>query len=250
MTSTAHHGEVLMCATTFSMVIPAYNESDCIEEVVEELMDAFDERNIRPAEAVIVDDGSTDDTFDKISSICAKHNNVRTITFERNRGIGAAVREGFENAVGDWFGWMPADGQFNPGDILDAYLQCRSSADMVITTVAARERRRVDNIFRLFLSKSLRWLILAVTGVDSRKVTGIYILRKGVFHDVPDNISTFLFNIVLSALTERRDYRIEHVAIPLRQRKAGQSKVANIRTIFRVFMELLKLKFVGLEKLI
>ena len=232
----------------FTMVIPGYNESASLGDVVRATGAAFDALNVAPAEIVVVDDGSTDDMLRVAEELRRTEPRMKIVTYQPNRGLGVAVRLGFEAATGDWVGWVPADGQFSPQDVLGIW-RTHTDADLVVTTVPPVERKRVDNVFRLLLSKSLRWLTRAVLGVDSSRVTGIYLFRRAVFVRMPDLVSTFLYNLLVPAIMQRRGNRIEYAEIPLHPRTAGRSKVANPRTIAKVFYELFKVKLRGMRKL-
>jgi dolichol-phosphate mannosyltransferase len=75
-----------------SVVIPCYNESDSIAHMYEQLSAVRAELDRRgPFELVLVDDGSTDDTYAQLSAAFAAWDNVRIVQHERNRGLGAAL---------------------------------------------------------------------------------------------------------------------------------------------------------------
>jgi glycosyltransferase involved in cell wall biosynthesis len=233
----------------FSMIIPGYNESASLGDLVRRTCAAFDAMGIASAELVVVDDGSTDDMLRVAEQLRQQDKRIRIVTYMPNRGLGFAVRTGFEAATGEWIGWVPADGQFNPRDVLDIW-RAYVSADMVVTTVPPQMRKRVDRVFRMLLSKSLRWLTQMVLGVDSSRMTGIYLLRRAVFVRMPVLTSTFLYNLLVPTIVMRRGHHVAYAEIPLHPRTAGSSKVANIPTIAKVFYELFRVKLRGMRKII
>lgn len=93
-----------------SVIVPAFNEARTIKKVLERLA-KIDE----VVEIIVVDDGSTDGTFDIISSHHAK--NVRLIRHRRNQGKGAAIRTGLTAVSGDYVLIQDADDEYDPFDI-------------------------------------------------------------------------------------------------------------------------------------
>lgn len=225
----------------FSIVIPVFNEADCIEGVISEVLTAFDRLKISPAEIVAVDDGSIDDTANILAKLAKNDNRIRIITHSTNQGIGMANRTGFAAARGEWVGWVPADGQINPVEILNLYLQ-NKSADVIAASAKFNDRLRTDNFLRTFISGGLYFLIRLFTGWDSKK-TGIFLFKKKIYRNNLSGLNTGLFNIFFPVLSQKEGLRVIHAIISLRPRICGYSKVANPNTILKTFYELLKFRF-------
>lgn len=94
-----------------SLVVPAYNESACIDRFVETI---FGLGLGNPLEIVFVDDGSKDDTLAKIKAAAEKDERVRYVSFSRNFGKEAALFAGLNHASGDLVVTMDADLQHRP----------------------------------------------------------------------------------------------------------------------------------------
>ena len=97
-----------------SIVIPLYNEVDNIELLGHSILRAMQGNNY---EVILVNDGSTDGSTEKLKGWCAEHENFRTIHFKRNAGQTAAMDAGFKSAVGIYIVSMDADMQNDPADI-------------------------------------------------------------------------------------------------------------------------------------
>ncbi len=92
-----------------SIVIPAYNEKDTIDEIVRRVQNVEFEKEI-----IIVDDYSTDGTRDKIHKISGS--NVKKLFHDKNKGKGAALRTGFQHVSGDIVIIQDADLEYNPNE--------------------------------------------------------------------------------------------------------------------------------------
>ena len=97
-----------------SIVIPAYNEEQAIGSIIERCLAArrgiIEQTALDAVEILVVSDGSTDRTVE----IARGYPDIRLIVFERNRGYGAAIQRGFEEASGDILGFLDADGTCDP----------------------------------------------------------------------------------------------------------------------------------------
>ncbi|OGL77222.1 hypothetical protein A3J43_04355 [Candidatus Uhrbacteria bacterium RIFCSPHIGHO2_12_FULL_54_23] len=91
-----------------SIIIPAYNEEALIERSVQETLRFFSSQPLL-WELIVVNDGSTDATGKILEVLRQRDARVRVITFPKNRGKGAAVREGFQQSAGDYLLFFDAD---------------------------------------------------------------------------------------------------------------------------------------------
>ena len=94
-----------------SLVVPAYNESACIDRFIETIFGLGLEN---PLEIVFVDDGSKDDTLAKVKAAAEKDGRIRYVSFSRNFGKEAALYAGLGHATGDLVVTMDADLQHRP----------------------------------------------------------------------------------------------------------------------------------------
>ena len=99
-----------------SVVVPIYNELENVERLYSELGAVLSSLG-RDSEIVLVDDGSTDGTTEKIRELAARDPQVKAILFRRNYGQTAAMQAGLQNATGEYIVTMDGDLQNDPRDI-------------------------------------------------------------------------------------------------------------------------------------
>ncbi len=99
---------------TFSIIIPAYNEEESIKSIIERTEKARSHiiRNtfVDEVEIIVVNDGSTD----KTKEFAQQYEGIKLISYEKNKGYGAAIKLGFEKAQGNILGFLDADGTCDP----------------------------------------------------------------------------------------------------------------------------------------
>jgi len=116
-----------------SIIIPAYNEEQSIGSTIERALkarpDIIKNTGIKDVEVIVVNDGSRDNT----KKIAAWYKNVVLVSYERNKGYGAAIKQGFEKASGDMLGFLDADGTCDPDlftNLVNALI--KNNADIAI----------------------------------------------------------------------------------------------------------------------
>lgn len=103
-----------------SIVIPLFNEDESLPELSEWITRVMTANNFT-YEVIMIDDGSTDNSWQVLQNISSKNNNFKGIKFQRNYGKSAALNEGFKAAKGNVIITMDADMQDSPDEIPDLY---------------------------------------------------------------------------------------------------------------------------------
>lgn len=213
----------------------AFNEAECLARVVSELREAL-ARSSLEFELVLVDDGSRDATLLRMHEQAAADPRLRVVALSPNRGIGGALRAGFEAARGNFVTWVPADGQIAPEVVLQLYA-ARERAPMLTTVYRSRD----DAWYRHVVSSSLNQLIRWRTG-QAAKSGGNYLFERRLWLDYapPEDDSMMLSTAFRQRLREA-GVSIVELEIDARARVAGHSKVLNPRTILRTLKALFAL---------
>jgi len=103
--------------TDFKMtvIVPVYNESDSIERIAKTFKDYFSKSNTK-SKVLFIDDGSTDDSFNKIEYICQNNEAFDYLKFKENCGLSSAIKAGIDYISTPLLGYIDADLQTTPFD--------------------------------------------------------------------------------------------------------------------------------------
>jgi len=220
-----------------SVVIPIMNEAPNLVDLHREITASLEPWG-RSYEVIIVDDGSTDDSFQTLSRIQASDARWRIIRFRRNFGQTAAFSAGFAHAGGRFIATSDGDLQNDPKDI-PAMVTRLESEDLDIVC-GWRKDRKDTFISRRLPSIVANRIISASTGVR--------------LHDYGCSLKVFRAEVVkplklygemhrfIPAIASEQGVRIAEVVVNHRARKHGTSKYGISRTV-RVVLDLLTVKF-------
>ena len=220
-----------------SVIIPIKNESPNLEALHLEVTAALDPWG-RSYEVIVVDDGSTDDSFTVLSRIQAADPRWRVIRFRRNFGQTAAFSAGFAHARGRFIATSDGDLQNDPKDI--PAMVARLEKDDLDIVCGWRKDRKDAFLSRLLPSMLANRLISWATGVR--------------LHDYGCSLKIFRAEVVkplklygemhrfIPAIASEQGVQIAEVVVNHRARLHGTSKYGISRTI-RVVLDLLTVKF-------
>lgn len=124
-----------------SIIVPCYNEMDSVDEFYKQVKMVLDDKKI-DYELMMIDDGSGDNTLEKLSLLAKEDKNVKVIGFSRNFGKEAAMLAGLENVTGDYIALMDADLQHRPAMMVEMYEKLLDNKDYDV--VAAYKEKRDD----------------------------------------------------------------------------------------------------------
>lgn len=211
-----------------SVILPAYNEADCISSTIDDVEKALRQANV-PYEIIVVDDGSTDDT-----GRLAAAKNVKVIRHKRNLGVGAARKRGILEAKGTIVVTTDVDGTY-PNDQIPVLHETlvKNNSDMVI---GARVGKNVafEWPHRYIPKLLIRWL---ASYLCSHKIpdlnSGLRVIRREValkyFYLLPDGHS-WESTITLAFLCNHHEV-IFH-PIDYFKRKGGKSTFAPFKDTY------------------
>jgi len=207
-----------------SIVIPAFNEEDAIEDTVT-LINSMMEQSPNDFEIIVVDDCSTDSTARKLDDMY--YDKLRVIRHSRNRGYGAALKTGFTKCIYPLIAITDADGTY-PNERIPELALMLHDRDMVVGA------RTGSNVSIPLVRRPAKWFIGQLANYLSRcRIpdinSGLRIFRKKTLEKymsiLPDGFS-LTTTITLAMLTSGRE--VEYVPIDYAHR-VGKSKIKPVR---------------------
>jgi len=218
-----------MTTSSISIIIPAYNEAECIGPLVGQLQVLYPQ-----AEIIVIDDGSADDT-----AAIAGRSGAIVFRHPYNIGNGAAVKSGIRVATGEILIFMDADGQHNPADI-QRMLSFFPDYDMV---VGARSLKGQASFGRAFGNKAFSLLASYVAKFPVQDLTcGFRAVKSDIarsFTYLLPNTYSYPTTITLGVLRSGR--AVKYIPIEACQRKKGRSKIKFFQDGIRFFMIIVKI---------
>jgi glycosyltransferase involved in cell wall biosynthesis len=216
-----------------SVVLPVFNEEECITEVLQELIDVLSSENFSEFEIIPVDDGSTDKTFERIIQLAKNNEKIKPIQLTRNFGQSAAMACGFDNAQFDLIVAMDSDGQNNPRDIPKLIARLKEGFDCVS---GWRKNRKDKNLSRKIPSNLANRMISSWTKVKLHDYgCTLKAYKKSSITGFPIYGEIHRF---LPAYASLQGATISEIEVDHRERRTGKSKYGIGRT-YRVVLDIL-----------
>jgi glycosyltransferase involved in cell wall biosynthesis len=221
---------------SLSLVLPARNEAENIEAVVERAT-AVLPGVTGTYEVIIVNDGSQDATPQIADRLAASNPNVKVVHHPVNRGYGAALTSGFQAATGEAVMFMDADQQFDIADI-NALLPYVPHYDIV----AGYRIKRRDPAYRRLYGKLFGLSVWALFGLRMRDIDCAFkIFRAPLIKSIELTTPGALINTELLVRAKQRNATIAQVGVHHYPRPAGESSGGSPRVVFRAMGETVRL---------
>jgi dolichol-phosphate mannosyltransferase len=227
-----------------TVVVPTFNETENVQELVRLLNDALCNVNW---EVIFVDDDSEDGTADRVRSITRADRRVRCVQRLGRRGLSSACVEGILGSSAPFVAIMDGDLQHDERILLEMLAKLRSGKFDVVIGSRYIEGGSVGEwqSHRAFMSKFATALARVTVRADVKDpMSGFFMIRRESFMGVVRNLSSTGFKILLDIFASSR-VRLSFCEIPytFRTRKAGESKLDS--TVMWEYMMLLLDKVVG-----
>jgi glycosyltransferase involved in cell wall biosynthesis len=213
--------------TMLSVVIPAYNEENGIEEIIRRVLavgPALVEVGVEKLELVVVDDGSADRT----AEIAAGIEGVRLIKHERNRGYGGALKTGFGQAQGELVGFLDADGTYPPEYFPQLCAAVLNGSELAVGSRRSGAESQMPPMRRL---GNFFWSNL-LSSLSNQRVhdpaSGMRVFRRAVLNRIyplPDGLN---LTPVMSTRAVHEKVKMVEIPIPYSER-VGRSKLNVVR---------------------
>ena len=220
-----------------AIIIPAFNEREALPGLISEI-----EASVEPLglewQILVVDDGSTDRSFEMLEELAATNARVGAVRLRRNFGKSAALAVGFDSTESDIVITMDGDGQDDPADIPLLLEELDAGSDLV----SGWKRDRQDPASRRWASKLFNWFTARLTGVDMHDMNcGFKAYRGKCARSIEVYGEMHRFMPVLAT---QQGWRVSEVAVNHRAREYGKSRFG-LERYARGGLDLITVVFLG-----
>lgn len=202
----------------YSIIIPCYNESESINELVSVLKKVPKKYK---TEFILVENGSKDNSREIFDKLKIDNNYIKKVYVDNNQGYGYGIIQGLKESTGDYVGWLHADLQYNPLDLLPFFDYIANHKEQKLLMKGKRKNRKlIEHIFTFFMG-------IYESMIFKRKMKDVMSMPVIFNRELLENIESFPFDfsidIYIYALAQKEGYSIKHLPIHLKDREKGIS---------------------------
>lgn len=228
---------------TVSIIIPVFNEEKLIAQTIERVISA-DSCGLKK-EIIVVDDGSTDGTADKI-----KKYNLIFIKNKKNEGKGAALKAGFKRAIGDILMVQDADDEYSVGDYPQLLLPLLRGRCKVVYGSRNMKREKFQNRYSYFVfylgGLFLTWIINFLFNLKlTDQPTGYKLFSKEIkYLLLQPKENRFSYEVAVTATLAKHGIPFVEVPIHYKPRTMAEGKKINGVDFIKSVIVAIKYKFI------
>jgi glycosyltransferase involved in cell wall biosynthesis len=197
-----------------SVLVPARDEAENLPLFMEQAAATF-ARESTTYEVVVVDDGSTDDTWQVLRDLMERYDFLRVARHRRGRGIADALRTGHSHSSGNVLVFYPADLQYRPEDIPRLVAPILAGESDIVTGF------KQGSYDKAFVSRVYNSLSRSLFKVSVKDLNSVKAYRREIMDTLPARPDWHRYLVVMAAA---QGYSVSEVLVPLYPRHAGRSK--------------------------
>jgi glycosyltransferase involved in cell wall biosynthesis len=222
-----------------SVVVPLLNEADSLPELTQWISRVMLTHGFS-YEIILIDDGSTDQSWQVIQSLSVQNKNIKAIRFNRNYGKSAALNVGFRQSVGEVVITMDADLQDSPDEIPDLYDMIKNQG---YDLVSGWKKKRFDPLSKTIPTKLFNGVTRKISGIQLNDFNcGL----KAYDHRVVKSIEVYgeMHRYIPVIAKWNGFYKIGEKVVQHQERKYGVTKFGLERFVYG-FLDLMSITFVS-----
>lgn len=221
---------------SLTVVMPCLNEEGNIMAAIQLTVEAFDKYGI-DGELIVINDGSTDSTAERVKECMALDNRIRLLSHEWPQGIGSSFWGGVHAARNEFVTMIPGDNEIDPRDSLTYYYMSKDT-DIIVpfihnVEVRSVSRRVISSLYRLIINMSF--------GMNLNYTNGTVIYNTTVLREIDLTSVGFFYQAEILIRLIRSGYLYAETPHFLSRRLGGETKAITLKSFFDVAKAYLQL---------
>lgn len=226
-------------AYSLSLLAWGYNEELLIEEFVEKSVRDL-QKVTNDFEIVVVDDGSTDRTWEKLQGLAKRYPCLKIVRHEKNSDVGMATQSAVRQATKEILFWNTVDMFFDTEKDLPKFLPYTKEFDIV---QGVRTSLKANAFFRKLTSVVNYLLVRTLFGVPMSEFQNVKFFKRAFGQSITFESASVFTNAELAVKGYYRGLRIKEVPMDFKERTAGKQKGAKLSTLRKTFRDIVKCWF-------
>lgn len=223
---------------SISIVVPFYNEEECLKECFKQITETFKDADY---ELIFVNDGSIDNSHKIVLELIKGNRKIKYAFCSENKGYSNAIREGFLKAENDFVSFLDADLQYQPQDLLKMYEYAKkNNLDFVVGESA--KKGKYYNPLRIIMSFLYNSYVSLLFGIWLKDHNSLKLMRKIFLEKINFRYGYGMIEIETLLGFAMQKIPINTYPVNIKKRFAGKSKCSAL-IIYRTIIDCLKLKF-------
>ena len=221
-----------------SIIMPAFNEAESIEQTVRKCFSTLKELGLK-GEVVVTDDGSQDTTLKILQSLSREFPELKIVAHPENKGYGAALKDAAMAACGDYIVSIDSDGQFDISEV-SLLIEERKKGYDVVTGYRMKKK---DSLFKVIADRGLNMIVRMLFGVNYRDTNcALKLYGPGILNKIKIEARGYQAPTEILMKLHALACRIGQVGISHYARQKGKSALNPFVTIYKMFTFLVYLK--------
>lgn len=216
-------------------VVPCFNEQDNVASTVQSIRSAMG--SVRPFEIVLVDDGSSDLTWERMQELAQDDPRIRPVHNTVNLGLGGAYKRGVAVAQAEYVIMVPGDNGF-PADSIAEIVRHAGEADVIIPVVT---NPGVRTSFRAAASSAFTTLLNRLFHLDIGYYNGPVLHRTKLLRTIEIKTNSFAYQAEALVKLIVRGATYVHCYVAIQERAAGRSSALKFRNQIEVWKTIVHL---------
>lgn len=227
-----------------SIVIPCFNEGKIVKEMLKKTNQVLTSKFGNSYEIIVVNDGSTDNTFEYLHDFQKKNHHIKIISYKKNKGKGFAIKKGVAESKGNVIGFIDSDLDIPPQLIISYYKKLKKEkTDIIIGSKWHKKSISCRSLKRKCLSRlscKIIEILFQLKNIDTQ--VGLKIFKKEVAQKIISKVKTrgFAFDIEFLVLARKKGFNFLSAPVFINQKEKKQK--SNIKTIniIQTFIDTMK----------